>query len=399
MKNSLGLLVLLITGCGDGGSGTDDMGAAVCPTALIDGICFANPPPAAAQRTACGDVTEFCDKAAVKAPNLTCLTTPPTPKAGPATVTVTGFIDVFSNGPDSRGISITVYDASQLIGGQDIATASPIAMLPNVMLDPATQRACDTDAKEGCSIPSSTGCTVPVCGDGLNGHSEDNKYCKNDGAMGSCQQRLRWEARYTLPNIPTNKHLAIRTTGPNGMSNQQWATLVSWNVYIPADERACTDKADYDCYDKTNPAAPVYQFNVNALSRTDYVNIPTTAGLSGGISDGQGAVAGEIHDCDNIRVENVSVGVFDFTNASAPKPAYDRFAYFNGNPLKTLPDSSRTATDRLGLFTGLNTKPGKVRVVSAGLVGSTMTPFGTFDVIVYPNTVSVVNINGGKPKP
>ncbi len=398
MKKTLGLFMVLISGCGDGG-GTDDMGPAVCPVALIDGICFANPPPAAAQRTGCGDVVEFCDKANVKTPNLTCLKTPATPKAGPATVSVTGFIDVFSNGPDSRGVSITVYDAASLLAGQDITTASPIAMLPSVMLDPATQRACDTDAKEGCSIPSLTACTTPVCGDGLNGHLDENKYCKNDGAAGSCNQRLRWEARYNLTNIPTNKHLAIRTTGPNGMSNQQWATLVAWNVYIPADDRTCVDKADYDCYDKTVPAAPVYQYNVNALSKSDYVNIPTTAGLSGGITDGEGAVAGEIHDCDNIRVENVIVGVYDFTDANNPKTAYDRFAYFNGNPLKTLPDSSRIATDRLGLFTGLNTKPGKIRVVSAGLVSGSLTSFGTFDAIVYPNTVSVVNVNGGKPKP
>ena len=35
-------------------------------------------------------------------------------------------------------------------------------------------------------------------------------------------------------------------------------------------------------------------------------------------------------------------------------PGADRFTYFNGNPVKTLPDASRASvgTDRLGLFAG-----------------------------------------------
>jgi len=398
MKNTLGLLLgIAIAGCGPGDTGSDDMGCGTCPVPLIDGVCFTgvSAPPKEATRTGCGDVTEFCDPASKPAPNLTCLATPPAPKSGPATVTLTGFVDVFSNGPDSRGVSVTVFDAATLLAGQDIATASPIATLPNVQLATDTQRACDVDAMEGCTIPLAGGCPSPTCNDGQGGRPDDNKYCKNDGATGTCNQRLRWEARYTIPNIPTNKHLAIRATGPNGMSDQKWANLVAWNVYIPADDRVCKNLEDYDCY---NAAKDTYQYNVNALSRSDYVNIPVTAGLSSGISEGRGAAAGEVHDCDNIRVENVAVAVTEVSDVCA-SPAYDRFAYFNGNPLKTLPDSSRLATDRLGLFAGLNTRPGKVKVVAAGLVGGVLTHMGSFEALVLPNTVSVVNINGGKPRP
>jgi hypothetical protein len=92
-----------------------------------------------------------------------------------------------------------------------------------------------------------------------------------------------------------------------------------------------------------------------------------------------------------VRVDDVEV---------ATTPAADRFTYFNGNPIMTLPDSSRATvgTDRLGLFAALNVPPGAVRVETAGTpsLSQPLTSFGTFDAFVYPNTVSLVNINGGK---
>src|SRR5262249_32225832 len=105
---------------------------------------------------------------------------------------------------------------------------------------------------------------------------------------------------------------------------------------------------------------------------------------------GQGAVAGEVHDCDNVRVGNVQVDV---------KPAGDRFTYFNGNPYNTLPESSRaaTGTDRLGLFASLHVAPGKIDVEGTRLVDGKAVSVGKFAAIVYPNSVSVVNLNGGKP--
>ena len=82
--------------------------------------------------------------------------------------------------------------------------------------------------------------------------------------------------------------------------------------------------------------------------------------------------------------------------AVATSPEAARFTYFNGNPIMTLPDSSRisSGTDRLGLFSALNLQPGKVAVQAAALTsaGGMLTDFGKFDVQVYPDTVSVVNV-------
>ena len=86
-----------------------------------------------------------------------------------------------------------------------------------------------------------------------------------------------------------------------------------------------------------------------------------------------------MHDCDNVRVANVEV---------ATSPTADRFTYFNGNPVKTLPDASRAAvgTDRLGLFAALNEKPGSGARGDGGRArraGGTLMSFGTFDAFVY----------------
>ena len=79
-------------------------------------------------------------------------------------------------------------------------------------------------------------------------------------------------------------------------------------------------------------------------------------------------------------------------------PEGERFTYFNGNPYMTLPDASRaaTGTDRLGLYAALNVAPGPVQVEAAGLVDGKTVSLGKFSAIAYPNSVAVLNLNGGK---
>ncbi len=365
-------------------------GSGVMCSSLVDGGACFFPATLAAARTPCGDVTEYCDKTGVVTANLDCLgKTGPAPGASPTRVTLTGFVHVFSSGPDSNNVKVQVFDAAT-VSATDPANQQSLGAV-TAMLDPTTQRACDADASKGCSLPLQNGCALPVCNDGLNGHTDDHKYCRDNGAGGECSDRLRWEARYAIPIIPTNTGLVIRVTSASGTSDSTWATTVAFNIFLSTNDRACTSLSDTDCLDLSDGANPKYQLNVSALSAADYVNIPTISGLSGGISSGKGAIAGEVHDCDNVRVANVEV---------ATTPAADRFTYFNGNPIMTLPDSSRAAvgTDRLGLFAALNVAPGAVHIETAAskTLADPLGSFGTFDAFVYPNTVSIVTVNGGK---
>ncbi len=102
------------------------------------------------------------------------------------------------------------------------------------------------------------------------------------------------------------------------------------------------------------------------------------------------SLSGEIRDCDNVRVGNAQIGV---------RPAGDRLTYFNGNPFNTLPDATRAlvGTDRLGLYASLNIRPGKAKIEAVGLVDGKPASLGTYSAFVYAGTVSVVNLNGGKP--
>jgi hypothetical protein len=399
MKRAALLLVSVWFACGGGSNNPGDGMMSGC-VKFGDSCLF--PPtdaagtPIVSTRTQCGEVTDFCAPvSAAQAPNLACLgQTNTTTPAGPAKVTLTGFIDVFSSGPDAKGLTVQVFEESALAGGVDPAMLTPVAQT-TVTLDPATQRACDKDPKKGCSLPSQSGCSLPICNDGLSGRADDNMYCRDiGGGQGECSERLRWEARYTIANVPTNKQLVVRSTGPDGKPDATWATMVAFNIVLSTGDPACKNNLDVYCLDTTDGANPKYQLNVNALSQGDYVKIPTTSGLAGGISNGMGAIAGEVHDCDNVRLGNVQVGV---------SPSGDRFTYFNGNPIKTLPDSGRVSsgTDQLGLYASLNVKPGTVTVQAAGVpaAGGMLTSFGSFTAFVYPNTVSIANINGGRPQP
>jgi len=389
MKHLVWATLLVAIGCGGSGNDNGDGGNGCVMLPGGQGCFFA--PTLAAQRTQCGDVTEYCDTSGITAPNLDCLgKSGPTPGAAPAQVTLTGFVHVFSSGPDSNNVKIQVFDAATVTATDPVGQVTLGAL--TVTIDPATQRACDADGTKGCSLPLANGCALPLCNDGLNGRADDHKYCRDNGAGGECSDRLRWESRYSIAGIPTNTRLVVRVTGPSGMSDTTWATTVAFNIFLSTNDRACTSLSDTDCLDKSDAAHPKYQLNVSALSAADYVNIPTISGLSGGISQGDGAIAGEVHDCDNFRVGNVEV---------VTTPGADRFTYFNGNPVKTLPDASRAGvgTDRLGLFAALNVKPGAVHVETAGgksAGDTTLTSFGTFDAFVYANSVSIVNVNGGK---
>src|SRR5262245_51935975 len=106
-------LVFFAAGCGN----NTMMMNTNCST--FGSVCIYTPPDPAA-RTACGDVSEFCDPMSKPAPNLSCLTSNMVNRpATPATVTATGWVHVFSNGPDSTNVSITVWDQALLANGAD----------------------------------------------------------------------------------------------------------------------------------------------------------------------------------------------------------------------------------------------------------------------------------------
>lgn len=344
-------------------------------------------------RTSCGEITEHCDPKGEDRPDFSCLTDdPPLAADGPQTVTVSGFVEVFGNGPDADGVKIQIFDAAELdqaasaakddgrLDGSwilDATEAGEITLLgetvevlrwKNHSLPPENCRACpnEDDARDGipCAVPT-TDCDVVIDWD-------VGEWCLNGQRL---QDRQRWECRYEIADIPTNRYLAIRTAGENELSDLSWSSMLETNVYLFADSERIVDGA--------------YELAVKVLHRTDYASIPRTV-IGAPIPPGHGAIAGETRDCDDARVSFARVGIF---------PAPQATTYFNGNPFDPLPELSRaelgTAAD--GIYAGVNVAAGPVEVAALAKQDGEIVALGAIAGTVLPDTVTVVVFAERKP--
>jgi len=409
-----GLLVILVgAGCG-GGDSADAGPLGACSGTYSqafpseDDAQFCMFPwdvsKPALELTECDEVLENCSTNGTT-PNFGCLTTPVDHPATPATVTMTGFVDVFSSGPNADGARIQVFRHNQLDGVTDIDTVTPIASF-DVELDDTTlagARACPAErdlesekfGQGRCALPDDN---CPACDKLLNAVD----FCNDT----TCDDLQRWEVGYAIPNMPTNELLVVRSVGLDGSGNPEtlnntWAPLIQYNVFMGTGDTACSTTADCelggldavcsDCID-TTVAPPIYRSDANLLSSQDYMTIPTSAGLSGGIAAGHGAIAGEVHDCDSVRVRHAQVG---FSVDNLPKV----LVFFNGNPVKTLPrlQQINDGSNLLGLYSGLDVDPGPLDVVSVGILAGELIELNRFTAQVWPDSVSLVRLGGGRP--
>jgi hypothetical protein len=405
--------LVLQPGCSDDSSAGDSGGKRdggadgqlSCPKDYpvnFNGVCIARSPAKVSKRTQCAEIVEDCDTTGQTTPNLACLSgAAPKPPAGPATVTLAGFVDVFSSGPDANNIKIEIFDEAELLKAVDadkqagkLKTKYFPSLTPlgsdtvklnwtdqtKLPVDPVRgpARACPEDYK--LKLP----CIVPPLECGPSKQKCDLKgdeYCHND----KCIARLRWETRFQIKGIPTNKFLVIRSTGVNGFDDGTWGVMAQFDIYLRADAPTCKTGQFNHCINTKGE----YELEVNALSKADYTIIPVTAGLASGIPEGNGGIAGEVHDCNDIKLSSFHVGT---------RPTPTVLAYFNGNPVKTVPDlNQRDGTNIDGLFSALDISPGLVDVTAAGLVGGKVVTAGKLDVAVLPDTVTVVTFEGRKP--
>ncbi len=279
-----------------------------------------------------------CDPSAANgAPDLSCmmesgyLTTGDTQM-----VTLYGVTDVFGNGGDANGIVVEVYQEG-----------------PDGDLGPLLGMA-TSDTSSDCA-------------------KTETEY-DNDMPIGT-----RDLGFYSIENIPTETPLIIKTSGAADF----WRELYTYNVQILNDEVE-DGAAGEACGDQ--PAGPRYSYDANVLSRSDYNSIPLTAGLPSGITSGNGAVAGEIHDCANIRLEFAQVGVY-------PEPV--TLVYFNDNPSNPLPVMGRSeGTSLLGLYAALDVPAGPVQVAAVGSVDGASVSLGWYRARVFPNAVTSITLRG-----
>jgi hypothetical protein len=172
----------------------------------------------------------------------------------------------------------------------------------------------------------------------------------------------RYECKYSYPGVPSETPLVIRTQG------DFWAPLYDYNIYIP----------------NAQVTGGAWTHDVRALATDDYSVIPQAA-IGGPITPGNGAIAGEVHDCGDVRVHGATVDV------DVQKKVV---TYFTDNEDHPLPDLAATSTSILGLYAALDVPPGPANVAALGMVGGNLTTVGYFRVKVFPDSVTAITFRG-----
>lgn len=270
------------------------------------------------------------------APELTCFQKGSYPQAGTSkTVTMTGAVKIFANGCSSDGVTIEVW------------TVNPDGSPGQIVGTPVT-----TPTADGSQM------------------NNDVSTCPNG----------RTEYKFTYAGVPTYQDLLIKTYAKDGIS---WSTMYDYNQYVSEDD------PDFDAGTQT------YRHDVRAVASSDYQAIPQAA-LGRTITSGHGAVAGEIHDCGNVRLTNAAVDVS--VNRGA-------LAYFTDNEDNPLPDLTRTqigSTSSLGLYAALDVVPGPFTVAATGLVddgagGKKLVSLGYYHAQVFADAITAVTLRGLRP--
>jgi hypothetical protein len=308
------------------------------------------------------DTKEYSDPTGAP-PNLGCFEPggyPAKPPGGtPQLVKLTGVIKPFANGgcPEpAAGGGVT----SGLSGKGDPAGAVKMEVYTVKRTgDPAT----DGELDQLVGAPLTVTDSMPI----------------ENEAVDNCGGDDRPNRVYEYPDVPMNTELAIKTYSDDG----SWRQLVTYNIYI-----ADGDK-DFD--------GSAYDYDVRALASDDFNTIPTVA-IGKTITPGNAAIGGEVHDCDNVRLQFARV---DVTASRA------ELVYFDDDEDDPLPDSNRKdiGTGSTALYSALDVKvegeSSFVRVAGTGLVpdgeASKLVSLGYFDIRIYPNAVTSVTLRGLRP--
>jgi len=257
----------------------------------------------------------------------------PKAQGTPQMVTMDGYLKLFSHGADSVGVKIEIYQEGA-----------------NGALGALVGQAVTTGMSDACQMPKPTvlnACPMPD---------------------GCCFRH------FTYANVPTETPLIIKTS--DATMSQKWAELYDYNVYLSNDEVK---------------NGMVY-YEPSAVAFTDPGVV--AAVVNGSPKADRGLLAGEVHDCANVRLAHATV----FTSTA---PEGDMF-YFTENESDPLPDASRASagqgTSHLGLFGALNYPTGMpIRVSATGVLNGKVTLVGTHVVQMFPGAVTALSLRGRRP--
>ena len=284
--------------------------------------------------------------------DLGCLAAPPS-QGTSQTVTMTGYVKLFSSGNDSQGVKVEVYKEGP---NHDGALGDLVGSF--------TTSSSDTADPPQTPLPTwSTKCPADGC-------------------------KLR---TYFVANVPTETPLVIKTS--DATQSGQWQDLYDYNVYLSNGAVVTTSPVPSTGIDGFPTSGSFAAYDASCVAATD---VNTVASAAGGLTvkQGDGVLAGEVHDCGDVRVSGATVE----TDASHDGPLF----YFNTNESDPTPDQSRgpqgLGTSNLGLFGALNLATGTpIHVSAVGKSGGQTVLLGYYTVQVFPGAVTALSFRGRRP--
>lgn len=300
-----------------------------------------------------------------ESPNLDCVALYPEPSQS-SSVTLYGIVDRFGSGLITENILIRVFDAAlftpwecdSLESNEKASCLADLVEDGSRILGETVSFGIEEEKGLACELdqdcPLGYGCT----GEGLN-----DECVLNYGL-------------YELENMPSNTPLVIMTRPYEEDDAGDWHTsylfdAVFMEAFVDGEGR--------------------YRFDPLIVGHGQWKTVPSPFFTT--IEPGNGAIGGRIRDCatpggEGRRGWNLYAARVGF--ATPPS----KFGYFNDKEDDSLPDASRTSTNILGRYTGLDVTPGP-NVVSAALqLDGKNVSLGALPIYVFPDSLSVVSLPG-----
>ena len=314
-----------------------DPAPAGCSAVNVCGACVSKPPGALTRTT---DAKEYTGSGA---PDVSCFNaaTPPAPIGTSKNVKMKGYVKIFANGPDSKNVKLEIYE-EEMVGG-----------LPTGKLGRLVGTTTSNNMAPACSATVTFPCA------------------KEETKIKSGVESKRMLYPYELDGIPTEKSLIAKTS--EAIADAGWFPLYDFNVAARNDKLNATGE---------------FEFDVRALGNDDYASIMKAA-YNRPPEGGEAAIAGEVHDCGDVRVSNATV-------QTQPKSRLG-LIYLSEVEDDPLPDTSRQGTGKLGLYAAGALTPGVFQVSAAGMIGTDIVALGSYKVSTFPNSVSVYTFRGLRP--
>lgn len=264
----------------------------------------------------------------------------PLDKAGSKLVNMRGWVKIFANGPDSNFAKIEVFkEGPNGALGDKVGETVSDGTIAHFADDPA--------GIAGTKIEEIT-------------------------VQGQVDKVKRTLYPYELKGtIPTETPLIVRTSSQTTTAG--WLPLYDYNVV--ARNASLT-------------AGGAFSADVRALGNDDYASILKAAYNRPPVG-GQSAVAGEVHDCGDVRIQFATVGV-------SPNAGLGLF-YLSDVEDNPLPSSGLRSTAGMGLYAAGALTPGTFTVAALGMWKGETRTLGTYTVQTFPDAVTAVSFRGLRP--